>query len=188
MEEFELEHGEHVIHSVRKHWFVFFCELLPFALLAWLPIYLPQLFATVAATSPYDVSLFLSWFSFGNEWVRLGFGLWWLMLWILAFNTFTQYFLNMWILTDRRIVSIHQWGFFNRQVNSFLLSHIQDVTTTVTGFFPTLLHYGTVRAETAGESAPNFFMEGIPDPTGIRDEIMKEISELHDAGARPGTS
>ena len=182
MEEFELEAGEKIIRSVRKHWLVFVGQLLPFALAAWLPIYLPGLLASLmSATNPNSTALFAL-LSFANPWVRVFFGLWWLSLWILAFNTFTQYFLNMWIITNRRIVSINQWGFFDRQVSSFLLVKVQDVTTTVDGFFATLFHYGTVRAETAGEAAPTFFMSGIPDPTGIRDLIMKEIAELHADG------
>ncbi len=178
MEEFDLEEGEKILLSVRKHWFVFFCELLPFALAAWLPLYLPTLFSALMAASPNSAQLLVD-FSFANPWVRLAYSAWWFVLWILAFNIFTQYFLNMWIITNRRIVSIHQWGFFSRQVTSFLLSHVQDVTTTIDGFFATLIHFGTVRAETAGESAPNFYMTGIPDPTGIRDLIMNEIAELH---------
>ena len=53
------------------------------------------------------------------------------------------------------------------------------MTTTIDGLFATLLDYGTVRAETAGEAADEFKMAGIPDPAGIRDLIMREIADLH---------
>lgn len=187
MEEFELEPGEKVIRSVRKHWFVFFAQLLPFAILALVPTWIPGLMSGLANTAPQAVAL-TGMFSMAQPWFRFFLGVWWLFLWMGAFTVFTQYFLNHWIITNTRIISIYQRSFFNRQVTTFLLSHIQDVTTTVDGFFATLFHYGTVRAETAGEAAPNFLMINIPDPTNVRDLIMREIADVHDAMNRPTTS
>jgi len=178
MEEFELEPGEKIMRSVRKHWFLFVMQMLPFLLLAYLPTLFPNVMQSFANMTPSAGAL-ASGLTLANPWFRLFLGMWWLMLWILAFNVFTSYFLNMWIITTTRIVHIRQYGFFSRQVSSFLLSHIQDVTTNIDGLFATLLDYGTVRAETAGEAAPDFSMAGIPDPTGIRDLIMREIAELH---------
>lgn len=178
MEEFALEPGEKIMRSVRKHWFLFFVQMLPFALLAWLPLYIPDFLAGFAAAAP-QAGLSAESFTFNNPWFRLLLGVWWLLLWILAFNVFTSYFLNVWIITTTRIVKIRQYGFFSREVSSFLLSHIQDVTTSIDGLFATLLDYGSVRAETAGEAAAEFRMTGIPDPTGMRDLIMKEIADLH---------
>ena len=43
MKEFELEPGEHVVKQVRKHWFVFLTELLPYAIMAVLPFAAPKL-------------------------------------------------------------------------------------------------------------------------------------------------
>ncbi|HYF29422.1 MAG TPA: PH domain-containing protein [Candidatus Paceibacterota bacterium] len=184
MEEFALEPGEKVTLSVRKHWFLFLVQLLPFALLAYLPLIFPDFIEGVSNAAP-QAALGLQGFTVENPWFRLGLGAWWLILWILAFNVFTSYFLNLWIITTTRIVHIRQYGFFSRQVSSFLLSHIQDVTTTVDGFFATLLNYGSVRAETAGDASACFRMTGMPDPTGIRDLIMKEIADLHLSDSPP---
>ncbi|HEX5774620.1 MAG TPA: PH domain-containing protein [Candidatus Paceibacterota bacterium] len=182
MEEFRLDPGEKIIRSVRKHWFVFVLELLPFALAAWLPLYLPDLFATlsgaVANSSPATVAAF----SFANPWVRLVYGFWWLALWIFAFNIFTQYYLNMWIITSNRIVYIYQHGFFSREVSSFLLIRVQDVTTEIHGLFATLFGYGDLIVQTASENSQHFRMNGIPHPATLRDIIMKQVADLHDDG------
>jgi hypothetical protein len=178
MEEFALEPGEKVTLSVRKHWFLFFVQMLPFALLAYLPLLFPNIAESFLKAAP-QAGINIDAFTLASPWFRLFIGTWWLVLWILAFNVFTSYFLNLWVITTTRIVHIRQYGFFSRQVSSFLLSHIQDVTTTIDGLFATLLDYGTVRAETAGEASACFKMSGIPDPTGIRDLIMKEIADLH---------
>ncbi|KND47512.1 MAG: hypothetical protein AB199_03720 [Parcubacteria bacterium C7867-004] len=178
MEEFELEEGERVTLTVRKHWFVLLLSMLPFLLLAYLPTVLPGLFAGFAKQSPELLEL-LSTLTLDNMYVRLFLGLWWLMLWIGAFNTFTQYYLNHWVITSHRIVRIEQHGFFNREVSSFLLLKVQDVSTTVDGIFADLLGYGTIQVETAGTSAKHFVMDGVSDPQGMRDLIMREIGQLH---------
>lgn len=178
MEEFELEPGEIVVRSIRKHWFVFFLMLLPYIFLALVPLILPSVFAWATRAFPAYVNLFQG-LSLTHPFVRLGLGLWWLILWIGAFNAFTSYFLNVWIITSQRIVEIRQEGFFNRKVSSFLLVRVQDVTTNVDGFFADVLGYGCVQVETAGTASNKFAMDGVKDPVGMRDVIMREIALLH---------
>ncbi len=182
--EFHLEHGEKVTASVRKHWFVFVLELLPFALIAWLPSLLPSVFETFMSLQQGSVATgsaiaALSALNMSSPWVSFFYGMWLLIIWCGAFNTFTRYYLNMWIITTTRIVYVHQYGFFSREVSSFLLNHVQDVTTEIHGIFATLLGYGTLNVETAGDSSKTFHMHGIPSPTRYRDLIMKEIADLH---------
>lgn len=177
MEEFALEPDERVTRTVRKHWFVLLASLLPFLLLAWLPTFLPG-FLVGLGDGQFPA---LTMLTLENPWFRLVVGLWWLFLWIGAFNIFTQYYLNHWVITTLRIVRIRQYGFFSREVSSFLLSHVQDVSTTVDGIFADILGYGTVQVETAGSASKHFVMDGIDDPQGMRDMIMREIAELYRA-------
>jgi uncharacterized membrane protein YdbT with pleckstrin-like domain len=178
MEEFELEPGETVVRSVRKHWFVFFLMLLPYVFLALVPFVLPGVFAWATRALPAYTNLFQG-LSLAHPFVRLGLGLWWLMLWVGAFNAFTSYFLNVWIITSQRVVEIRQAGFFSRKVSSFLLVRVQDVTTNIDGFFADMLGYGCVQVETAGTASHKFSMDGVRDPVGMRDLIMREIALLH---------
>lgn len=177
MEEFALETGERVTRTIRKHWFVLVVTLVPYLLLAWLPTIVPGLLSKLAA-GPELLTL-LSSLTLLNPWVRLFMGLWWLLLWIGAFNAFTQYYLNHWVITTFRIVRIRQHGFFNREVSSFLLTHVQDVSTTVDGILADVLGYGSVQVETAGTSSKHFVMDGIKNPQGMRDLIMREIADLY---------
>ncbi|MFZ1987570.1 MAG: PH domain-containing protein [Minisyncoccia bacterium] len=175
MEEFQLEPEEEIIVAVRKHWIVFAFELVPFVFMAIFPFLLAFAFLHVQtmAVIPHPN------LTFENEWVRLGLGLWWLMAWTGAFNSFTKYYLDLWVITSMRIVNIHQKSFFRREVSSFLLEHVQDVTTEVNGIFPTLFGFGLLRVETAGEDSKHFLMNGIRNPENLRDLIMREIAELH---------
>ncbi len=174
MEEFELEPGERIITSVRKHWLVFLIEVLPFVLLALLPLAVEPLLARLpegyVSTGAFDVS---------EPWTRLLLGSWWLFMWTGLFNAFTKFYLDVWVITTARIVDIHQHYFFKREVSSFLLVRVQDVTTEVSGVLETLIGFGTLRVETAGDSSKDFEIRGVPNPEGLRDLIMREIAEIH---------
>lgn len=180
-EDFELEHGESTRLSVRKHWIVFTVELLPFLIFAFIPFVIQYGAGMLAAANstflPYVDSL-----SLANPWVRFTFGMWWLLMWTGAFNTFTKYYLDVWIITTQRIIDVHQLGFFRRTVTSFLLSRVQDVTTSVDGFLPTLFHYGSLRVETAGDASENFSMDGIPHPEELRNLVLREVESLREEG------
>ncbi len=178
MEEFELEPGERVIKAVRKHWLVFLFETLPFILLALLPVLIEPLLSLLpqgyVSTGAFDLS---------EPWTRLLLGSWWLFMWTGFFNAFTKFYLDVWVITTARIVNIHQHRFFDREVSSFLLARVQDVTTEVDGIFQTLIGFGTLRVETAGDSSKDFEIKGVPNPERLRDLIMREIAELHKADA-----
>jgi uncharacterized membrane protein YdbT with pleckstrin-like domain len=179
MAEFHLESGETITASVRTHWFVLLMEFMPFLLLAFLPIIIPDLFSVFSERVENSRSLALPQLDGAFSNAQFFLGLWWLFLWMGAFHTFTRYFLNHWIITTTRIVYIRQHGFFSREVSSFLLARVQDVTTEISGLVPTLLNYGTLSVETAGDGPDTFKMQGIPHPTKLRDLIMNEIAALH---------
>jgi len=171
MKEFELEPGEHVVLQVRKHWFLFLGELLPFAILAVIPFVLPKILPLAPPLSQYAEL-----FNYSTPMMRAALGVWLLIIWTGAWSTFTKYFLNVWVLTSQRIVNIKQRRFFSREVSSLFLSRIQDVTTDVSGVIYSLLGIGNIKAQTAAEDV-EFVMHGIPRPEQMRDLILKYVPE-----------
>jgi len=93
-------------------------------------------------------------------------------IWIIFFLLWVDYYLDVWIVTNLRIVNIEQKGLFSRTVSELELSRIQDVTTEVLGMIPTFLNYGDVFIQTAAEQE-RFLFRQVPDPYGIKDQIMK---------------
>lgn len=170
MREFELEPGEHVVLQARKHWFLFLGELLPYAIFAVIPFALPKLIVLVPPIAHYAAL-----FEYKTVLMRATLGVWLLVTWTSAWGSFTRYFLNVWVLTNQRIVDIKQHGYFNREVSSLFLSRIQDVTTNVAGVLPSLLGIGNIKVQTAGEDV-EFVMHGIPRPEQMRDVILKYVS------------
>jgi uncharacterized membrane protein YdbT with pleckstrin-like domain len=89
---------------------------------------------------------------------------------------FVDYYLDVYILTDKRIVDIRQNGFFKREIAELNLHQVQDVNAEVNGIFPTILHYGNVLIQTAAEKN-NFLFGCVPHPYGI----SKKIIDLHES-------
>jgi uncharacterized membrane protein YdbT with pleckstrin-like domain len=97
--------------------------------------------------------------------------LFFLFIWIMFFIIWIDYYLDVWIVTDRRIVNIEQKGLFSRVVSELQLEKIQDVTTQVQGIIPTFLNYGDLFVQTAAEEE-RFLFHNIPDPYAVKDLVM----------------
>ncbi len=89
----------------------------------------------------------------------------------------TNYYLDLWIITDRRIVVVEQLSFFNRNISMFRIERLQDIEVRTTGLLQTFLNYGTLAAQTAGHFESNFSSSGLPDPRGLQAIIQKAMDE-----------
>jgi uncharacterized membrane protein YdbT with pleckstrin-like domain len=137
----EIQSDENIIIYIRKHWLRFVIQLFPIAVLAMLPIVFPG-----AAT--FFLPIYLT--QIQNAIWALYF-MWLIVLWVWAFEMWTEYYLDMWVLTNKKIVSADQRSLFNRHMSTLELEKIQDITVEVDGFIETMLEYGTLRVQTAGE-------------------------------------
>lgn len=95
-----------------------------------------------------------------------------LSIYLFFHSHFVDFYLDLWIITNDRIVDIEQTGLFHRSVTELDLFRIQDVTTLVKGFFPTLFHYGDVIVTTASQTTGIIFRK-IPNPDHIRQELIR---------------
>lgn len=99
-----------------------------------------------------------------------------LWIWLFFFASFVDYYLDLWIVTNERIVSIEQHGLFARTVAELDLNQIQDVTSEVRGLVPTMLNYGNVHIQTAG-AVERFVFEQVSKPDTVRKTIVSLVSE-----------
>ncbi len=186
MAEFNYESGEHLIASVRKHPLIFIAQLIPFALLAVLPTLLPHVVEGLRSVG--SAGAIVDALSLDHPWLRFIVGIYWLFVWMAAFHAFTDFYLDQWIITNHRIVRIDQVGFFDRQVSSLHLNRVQDVQSDVRGLFGELFGFGTLSVESAGDDAGRFRIRGIRNVRGLRDVIMKEVTDRQEKMARVSTS
>lgn len=167
-----LEPGERVILTVRPHWFVLIRQTFGLFLLALVPLllfFVPDVASRIGVT-----------FSFGPL-TTFFVSSWWLLLWTIFMIMWTNYYLDAWVVTDRRIIDIEQYGFWNRKVSECRLDRVQDISAEVKGFFRTILGFGSVYIQTAAE-AERFIMKDVPNPNGVKDAIF----DAHPPVVAPG--
>ena len=171
-----LEEGENVILEVRKHWIVFagqamallFCAILPFILYTVFIIFVPQLLEFSLPGNKSALFLFI-------------YILWLLTLWILFFVDWTKYYLDVWYVTEYRIIAIDQRNIFNREVSNLRFDKIQDVTIDVHGFIPTMLGFGNIKVQTASEDSKDFYMSIVRHPENLRKIIFSRQNKNSDS-------
>lgn len=162
-----LDPDETVIFEVRKHWIVFASIAFGFLGSAFLPFIvftLVKIFASHYLNFDLpgnDNALFLFFYT-----------LWLLTLWILFFVDWTKYYLDVWYVTEKRIIAIDQKNVFHREISNLRFDKIQDITVGIRGFIPTLLDFGNVRVQTASEDNREFVMDTVRHPGNVRKVIF----------------
>lgn len=165
----QIDPKEKVLLKLRKHWIILIRDIIGTVLLAALP------FALVGILSRSDaVSSVL--FSYPSL-ITYASALWLLVSWLALAVIWTNYYLDLWILTERRIFSVDQLGLFDRRVSTWNVEHIQEISVRVQNPLQAFLDYGTVEVETAGPS-DNAVMEGVPSPENVRIVILQQANRF----------
>jgi uncharacterized membrane protein YdbT with pleckstrin-like domain len=158
-----LEKDEHIIIEVRKHWFFLLTEICLAVIFALLPIFsMPILEGLGLEINLPAISL-----------VFFFYLLWLLFLWVFVFIFWTNFYLDVWIITNQKIFSIEQHRLFTREVAVLHYEKIQDITYEVHGLIYAILNLGDVHVQTAGTER-NFTIRGIKDPS----YIQKKLNEV----------
>lgn len=156
-----LDPGEEILFTRRKHWINIFPIVVSTVLLLIFVAY--ALGWLLANTS--RINAFLPPQALALVLLALG-GLALLIL-IVSYFIYAQ---NRVYLTNRHYMQINQTGLFNRTVSKLTLDEIQDCKGSRKGFFATILGYGTILIETAGEDE-NFNFGPIADPLNVAELI-----------------
>lgn len=154
---------ERIVHVIRRHTITF----IPIALLFIALILVPPIvdwmgqnlwpdFFTSASLYPLLV-LFLS--------------VYYLSLCLFFYSYFIDFYLDILIITNDRLVDIDQKGLFARSVAEIELYQIQDITSQVEGFFPSIFNYGQLIIQTAS-AVPRVIVHNVPNPHLLRQELL----------------
>lgn len=159
-----IDPSETIILQARKHWFVFLLEITPFLVAAVMPVVLLLIILTFfhLTLSDHILTLVIGYYL-----------LWLLILWTGIFAQWTIYYLNVWILTDRRIFDVNQNGLFHQEVSVLRLEQLQDIEISVNGILASLIGYGNLEVESAGAEINQFQITGVKDPYTIKEVISK---------------
>lgn len=163
--------SERVEAVIRKHWLVLLGDSIGLIIIYIIPFIIYWYFFDSAIT----IDFFIDQIYYNPTPSVLVFAVsaWTLLAWAKLFSIWTDYYLDVWFITNRRIVDIEQKGFFNRDVSTFRMERIQDVTVEINGIIATLLNFGNIHVQTAGESQ-EFIIKGIARPKHVKDIIMRQ--------------
>ncbi len=157
---------EEIVKILRRDLFILFKKVLLFILLAILPF---AFFYIIIFTQPNLLKGEVS-----SPIIVLSVSAYYLFVWLFFFFSFIDYYLDVWVITNERIIDVQQRGFFSRIISEQKLFRIQDVTSEVHGIIPTMLKYGDVHIQTAG-TKQRFFFHQVPNPDKVRDIIIKLV-------------
>lgn len=168
----KLNENEHVVSVSHRHWFVLIPKFLAVVFLFFLPAFIYLLWSFIAPLTPL------------SDWPRetiapffvFGLATYYLFLWLYSFIIFADYYLDIWIVTNMRILDIEQRGLFNREIAECYISNIQDLTVEIKGIVPTFLNYGDLHVQTAAEKREFVFQE-IENPDKIKNIILEQYNK-----------
>ncbi len=170
----KLEKGEKLIYEVHKHSFVFVVHTTKVFVFSVAPLFLVTVLGSIFSLNFSPKTL---WF------LIFLYMLWLVVMWMRYFVEWTDYYLDTWYVTDQKIYDVLQTGFFNREVSVLRYENIEDVTVRVSGLFPTLLDFGDVHIQTAGEDSSNFLLTSACSPKEVREIIVSAQSAYRDRGS-----
>lgn len=173
-ERIEFQPDEKIISKLRKHWIILLRDTVGTILLGILPFLILVLADSVPSLQEI----------IGGNSAALNFGVlvWFFVAWIAFVVLWTNYYLDIWIVTDRRIINIDQIGIFDRKVATWRMERIQEITVSTRNFMQSLFNYGSIEIQTAGPTDEYATIEGIPDPERVRSAILEQVdsfSERH---------
>lgn len=162
-----LDPSEHVILEVRKHWFVFVSTAVAHIVGALFPLFGYEI---VVQLLPFHIP------DFGDVSGKglFFYSIWLLLFWISFFVQWTKYYLNVWYVTEKRIIDIEQSRLFDRTVSNLRFDKIQDITIEIKGVLSTMLHIGDIKVQTAAEDSGDFFMHNAANPDKVRSFIFSQ--------------
>ena len=99
-----------------------------------------------------------------------------LSVYLFFFAQFIEFYLDVWIITNDRIIDVEQLGLISRSVSEVDLFRKQDVTSDVQGVVATFFNYGKVAIKTASVNV-NIIAHDVSAPNKIREALIRLAHE-----------
>ena len=162
-----LDPGEKIIMEARRHWFLIgttaaFLGLLAIApLIICLVIYYvyPEAAAVLSARESIIGLLF-----FGSSWL--------LFLWIIFFMSWTDYYLDVLVITNKKLIDVEQQGLFRRDVATAPVSNVQDIKIEIKGVIRSVFGFGNLYIQT-GAVERELLIKDIKNPAKVKAVILE---------------
>ncbi|MBI2415936.1 MAG: PH domain-containing protein [Candidatus Kerfeldbacteria bacterium] len=151
--------NEKVLLKLRRHWLTWAWNIIQLLLFNLIPPGLYILFyQLIGWPVPTEGLLYIG--------LVLLLSLYYLGAWLIFYHAFVDYHLDVWVLTDQRIVNVEQQGLFDRTISELNILKVQDVTSEIHGHLQTFFNFGNVYIQTAGEQQ-RFIFQNVPHPEDV---------------------
>lgn len=167
----KLQPNEKTIAIFRKHWLTLALEGVMLGFCAILP-----LFFEFIAEIGFNMSLPEEY----RVYYSMLYLLWLLFIWISFFISWTNYTLDIWVLTNERLIDVEQLGLFSRRESALDLEKVQDITIETDGILNTIIKAGSVTVQTAG-AEQDFVIKNMMHPEQVKDLVTKAYQAKQDA-------
>ncbi len=158
--------NEKILMVVHKHWIVFFLKIFVVVAMFLVPVMI--------------LSIVYGLGGFGDgvlQFLRFFFVSYFMIMVLVAFLFWMDHYLDVWIITNERIIDVEQMGLFKRETSEFIIDRVQDITVEVPNIVATFLKYGNLQIQTAGEKS--FSIKDVPNIYEIKKVIMGEVTQHH---------
>lgn len=147
-----LEADEKIILWIEKHWILRIGILFIFLFVTIVPGILGYALISWTLNSSTDILLGMS-FLFLYELFAI----------LYSFIMLLNEELDIFIVTNKRVIDIDQLHFIERRVSDLSINNIQDITYETKGLLGTLFHYGTIIVKTGAGRASEILIKYVPN-------------------------
>jgi hypothetical protein len=97
---------------------------------------------------------------------------WTLLVFLYGLNQYFLWLLNVYLVTDRRVVKVNYKSVFNKEVLESPLDRILNVSFSVKGFWAALFGFGNVEVQVTGLPEP-MELKNVSHPAKVKDILWK---------------
>lgn len=173
MANLELQPGERLVLKCRRHWIYLWPALALDALIVIVPVAL------------------LAWMIGRFDWqggvrsaVFVLMALWTVAWAVHAYFIWYRHHNDMWLITNQRLIDSQRKHWFHQELASADLVDVQDTSIQRNGVLRTMLNYGDLLCQTAGQQL-NFILNGIPAPTSVLTTLDRTRDEARRSEREP---
>lgn len=141
-----LQDTETILMEVRKHWLTIVIHagillVLACAFLFAFPLVMQYFFSDTVSSLDMNV--------LGSIYLFIA-AAWLWFVWVMFFVAWTNYYLDVLVITNKRLIDMEQFVLFSRDEVTIPLGSIEDIKIEIPGLLATVLNFGNLQIQTAG--------------------------------------
>jgi len=107
---------------------------------------------------------------------------WYLITCGIFFERFLNWFFNVYIITNKRIIDMDFDHLLHKNISEAPLRNVEDITYEAKGMFQTLFHLGDIYIQTAAEKR-EFTFENVANPRYVQDLLSDIVAGVKSNGS-----